>query len=92
VQQAIATANIGIGMVAEDDIRAALREIYQTQGLLIEPSSAITLAYVQAHAAELPQPICVILTGQNITREDHHRVAGLFPPAAAGGPSIPSAP
>jgi threonine dehydratase len=76
VQQAIADANVAIGLVAEEEIRAALRDMYQTQGLVIEPSSAITLAYVQAHAAELPPPICVILTGENITREDYRRLIG----------------
>lgn len=76
VQQAIADANVTIGLVPEEEIRAALRDVYQTQGLVIEPSSAITLAYVQAHAAELPPPICVVLTGENITREDHRRLIG----------------
>jgi threonine dehydratase len=76
VQQAIAEANVAISLVAEDDILAALRDVYQTQGLVIEPSSAIALAFVKAHAAELPPPICVILTGENITREDHRRLIG----------------
>ncbi len=76
VQQAIAEAKVAISLVAEDDILAALRDVYQTQGLVVEPSSAITLAFVKAHAAELPQPICVILTGENITREDHRRLIG----------------
>jgi len=76
VQQAIAEANVAISLVAEEDIRAALRDVYQTQGLVIEPSSAITLAFVKDQAAKLPQPICVILTGENITREDHRRLIG----------------
>jgi threonine dehydratase len=74
VLQAIAEANVAIHLVPEEDIRDALRDIFQTQGLVIEPSSAITLAHVKAHAAELPPPICVILTGENITREDHRRL------------------
>ena len=76
VQQAIVEANVAINLVVEDDIRAALRDIYQTQGLVIEPSSAITLAFVKTHAAELPPPLCVILTGENITREHHRRLIG----------------
>jgi threonine dehydratase len=76
VQQAIAEANVAISLVAEDEIRAVLRDVYQTQGLVIEPSSAITLAFVKDQAAKLPQPICVILTGENITREDHRRLIG----------------
>lgn len=76
VQQAIAEANVAISLVAEGDILAALRDAYQRQGLVIEPSSATTLAFVKAHAAELSQPICIILTGENITREDHRRLIG----------------
>jgi threonine dehydratase len=71
VQQAIAEAGVTISMVAEDDIRTALRELYETQGLVVEPSSAITLAFVKAHAGELQAPICAVLTGENIAREDH---------------------
>src|SRR5437764_1164372 len=65
VQQAIADAGVAISLVAEDDIRAALRDLFETQGLVVEPSSAITLAFVQAHAGQLEGPVCVILTGEN---------------------------
>ena len=41
---------------------------------MVEPSSAITLAFVRAHAEQLEEPICVILTGENIDREDHRRL------------------
>ena len=74
VQQVIAERRILISLVTEDDIRAALRAIYDTQGLVIEPSSAITLAFVRSHLAELAGPICVILTGENIAREDHREL------------------
>src|SRR5437764_3101670 len=39
VQKAIADAGIAIDMVAEADIRAALRGLFETQGLVVEPSS-----------------------------------------------------
>ncbi len=71
VQQRIAEDKVDVAMVPEVQIRAALKAIFDTQGLLIEPSSAITTAYVRVHAAELAEPICVILTGQNIAPEDH---------------------
>jgi threonine dehydratase len=74
VQRAIAEAGVTIGMVAEADIRTALRELFETQGLVVEPSSAITLAFVKAHADELEGPVCVVLTGENIAREDHRRL------------------
>lgn len=77
VQQAIAEAGVAIGLVAEADIRAALKDLYEAQALVVEPSSAITLAFVKAHAAELQEPICVILTGENIAREDHRRLASV---------------
>jgi threonine dehydratase len=74
VQQAIAEEKIPIALVADADIRTALRDLYETQALVVEPSSAITLAFVKAHAAELEEPICVVLTGENIAREDHERL------------------
>ena len=42
--------------------------------MVVEPSSAITLAFVRARAEQLEEPICVILTGENIAREDHRRL------------------
>jgi threonine dehydratase len=74
VQQAIAEAGVAIGLVPEADIRTALKELFEAQALIVEPSSAITLAYVKAHDHELEEPICVILTGANIAREDHDRL------------------
>ncbi|HLK59455.1 MAG TPA: PLP-dependent lyase/thiolase [Chthonomonadaceae bacterium] len=74
VQQAIADAQIQVGMVSEEDIRTALKDLFETQALVVEPSSAITLAYVQNHLQELEAPVCVILTGENITRDDHRRL------------------
>src|SRR5438270_5266442 len=71
VQQAIAEAELPIGLVSEEDIRTALKDLYETQALVVEPSSAITLAYVKNRALEMEEPICVILTGENIAREDH---------------------
>jgi threonine dehydratase len=76
VQQAIAEGGLAISLVQEADIRAALKELFEAQALVVEPSSAITLAFVKAHAAELEEPICVILTGENIAREDHRRLIG----------------
>ena len=74
VQQAIAEGGITISLVSEADIRTALKDLFETQGLLVEPSSAITLAFVQTHAGELEEPVCVVLTGENIAREDHRRL------------------
>ncbi|HJZ91194.1 MAG TPA: hypothetical protein VKE40_09995, partial [Gemmataceae bacterium] len=73
VQKAIAESGVAIHMVAEVDIQTALRDLYVTQALVVEPSSAITLAFVK-YAAKLEEPVCVILTGQNIAREDHARL------------------
>lgn len=74
VQQAIADTGVTIGLVSEAAIRVALKDLFETQGLVVEPSSAITVGYVQSHATELSEPICVILTGENITRDDHRRL------------------
>jgi threonine dehydratase len=74
VQQAVAEAGVEISLVAEADIRTALKDLFEAQALVVEPSSAITLAFVKARAHELQQPVCVILTGENIAREDHRRL------------------
>jgi threonine dehydratase len=76
VQQAIAEAGINIALVSEADIRTALKDLYETQGLVVEPSSAITLAFVKTHMCQLEEPVCVVLTGENIAREDHRRLIG----------------
>jgi threonine dehydratase len=79
VQRAIAEAGVAVALVPEADIRAALRDLFETQGLVVEPSSAVPLAFVRAHAGELEEPVCVVLTGENIAREDHRRLASAAP-------------
>jgi threonine dehydratase len=79
VQRAIADAGVAIALVPEADIRAALRDLFEAQGLVVEPSSAITLAFVKAHAGELEEPVCVVLTGENIAHEDHRRLIAAGP-------------
>jgi threonine dehydratase len=73
VQDRIAKQRIAIHLVGDADIRTAMKELFEMQGLVVEPSSAITTAFVRTHAAELEEPICVVLTGENIAREDHAR-------------------
>jgi threonine dehydratase len=79
VQQAIAEVGVAISLVAEADIRTALKDLFETQGLVVEPSSAITLAFVKTHAGQLEEPVCVVLTGENIAREDHRRLISATP-------------
>jgi threonine dehydratase len=74
VQQALAEGGVAISPVSEAAVRAALKELFEAQALVVEPSSAITLAHVKARAGEREEPICVILTGENIAREDHPRL------------------
>lgn len=83
VQRAIAEGNIPIGLVGEDAIRSALKELFEGQGLVVEPSSAITLAFVKGHAEELEDPVCVVLTGANLARDEHRRL--IAETTAAGG-------
>jgi threonine dehydratase len=73
VQQRIAEDKIEVALVQDADIRVALKAVFDTQGLFIEPSSAITTALVRSRP-DLPEPICVILTGQNIAPEDHAKL------------------
>ena len=73
VQARIAEQGISVPLVREAEIGAALRDLFELQALVVEPSSAITAAFVKAHAADLEEPICIILTGGNIDRETHAR-------------------
>lgn len=84
VQQAISEAGVMISMVTEEEIRTALKELFETQGLAVEPSSAITLAFVKSHTAELDEPVCVVLTGENIARDDHRRLISSDPEGITG--------
>jgi|SRR5579872_5636670 len=73
VQETIAAAEIAIALISEAQIRVGLRSLCQLQGLLVEPSSAITLGALNG-ARPLPEPVCLILTGANIAPEDHRRL------------------
>jgi threonine dehydratase len=74
VRERIERVGLEIELVGDDDIRAAMRELYWRQGLVVEPSSAITVAWMLAHAGEVKEPVCVVLTGGNIGREDFGRL------------------
>jgi threonine dehydratase len=76
VQQRIGETGATVHLVPDPAIVVALRELYEKQGMAIEPSSAITTAFVQAQGSELKEPVCVILTGQNVTPEDHAKFRG----------------
>lgn len=76
VQDRIKEMGVAVHMVADADIRDSVRELFETQGMAVEPSSAITTAFLKKQGTHLPEPICVILTGQNVTPEDHARLRG----------------
>ncbi len=73
VQERIEARKIPIALVHDADIRTAMRDLFEKQALVVEPSSAITLAAVRADHHELKEPICLVLTGGNITAEDFER-------------------
>jgi threonine dehydratase len=70
VQERIKATKFAIELIPEADIRRSLRDLYTAQALVVEPSSAITTAFVHRHPDRLQEPICVILTGENIARDD----------------------
>ena len=74
VQKRIQETGTNVPLIEDADIRVALRRIFEMQGMAVEPSSAITTAFVTKNLSELEEPICVILTGQNITPEDHAKL------------------
>jgi threonine dehydratase len=79
VQQRMAEDRVEVHMVSEDDIRDAMRSLYTTQALVVEPSSAIAAAFVKTHSKALEEPICVVLTGENIAPEDHATLREVSP-------------
>ncbi len=85
VQQAIAEGGVTVSLVPEADIRAALKELFEAQAVVVEPSSAITLAFVKARAEELEEPICVVLTGENIAREEQRQLVSAERDASNAG-------
>src|SRR5262245_41187346 len=50
VQQRIAEDNVEVALVPEADIRAALKDAFDMQGLFIEPSSEITTSFVREYS------------------------------------------
>jgi threonine dehydratase len=70
VQERIAADRVTMRLVSDEEIRTAMTELYRRQGLMVEPSSAVTVAFVNAHAEEIEEPACVILTGGNIAWDD----------------------
>lgn len=74
VQERIASAGVAVRLVGDAAIRAAMSDLYARHALVVEPSSAVTVAFVQAHRDELEDPVAVVLTGENIAREDFYRL------------------
>lgn len=70
VQERIAADGVVTRLVSDEKIRTAMGELYRQQGLMVEPSSAITAAFASAHAEEIEEPACLILTGGNIAWDD----------------------
>lgn len=74
VQQRISDAQVSVHLVSEPDIRSAMKQLCAEHGLMVEPSAAIVAALVRSHVMELAEPMCIVLTGANITHEDFHRL------------------
>ncbi len=74
VQERIAADGVFVELVQEAEIRRAMRGLFTKHGLVVEPSSAIATAFVASRLSQLAEPICVILTGGNITRDDFDRL------------------
>jgi len=79
VEQAIRAAGVRIELVSDAAIKQAMRALFEHHGLVVEPSSAITLACIRENLPALEQPICAVLTGENIDRQDHRRLVAEAP-------------
>jgi threonine dehydratase len=84
VRERIDALGIPIHLVHDADIRTAMAALYARQALVVEPSSAVTTAFVQAHLHDLEEPVCVILTGENIAREDFQRLIAVDAESGSG--------
>jgi threonine dehydratase len=76
VRETIEKLGVPITMVADSEIRSAMKVLYAKHGLIVEPSAAITTAFVKTKLRDLEEPVCMILTGGNIAREDFDRLLG----------------
>jgi threonine dehydratase len=76
VKERIKAAGVALQLVREPEIQAAMADLYTQHGLVVEPSSAVTIAWIKAHREELEEPVCAILTGSNIGREDFMQLVG----------------
>jgi threonine dehydratase len=74
VQQRIDAMGVTVEMVKDADIRSAVGDLFRTQGLLVEPSSAVGVAFLQTQQAAWEEPMCLVLTGENIAREEFYRL------------------
>jgi threonine dehydratase len=76
VQERIRTTGMTIEMVHDADIRSAVAALFHTQALLVEPSSAVPVAWIQRSGEPIVEPICLVLTGENIARDDFYSLIG----------------
>ncbi|MFL5243987.1 MAG: PLP-dependent lyase/thiolase [Gemmataceae bacterium] len=76
VQERIKEMGIPINLVKDSEIRLAMAELYQKHGLVVEPSSAITVSFVKTNGKSLEAPACLVMTGGNIGAEDFQKLIG----------------
>jgi threonine dehydratase len=76
VRERIEAMRVDIELVEDSAIRAAMTDLYGHHAFVVEPSSAIAVAAARARLDRLADPICVVLTGQNISRPDFLRLIG----------------
>jgi threonine dehydratase len=74
VQERIRAIGVTMAMVQDADIRTAVGALFRTHGLQVEPSSAVPVAWLQKELPQLTEPVCVVLTGENIAREDFYKL------------------
>lgn len=60
--------------VTEEEIAAAVRFLYSTQGLVVEPSGSVTVAAVLAGKVTSTGPVVAVLSGGNVDPEVFQRL------------------
>jgi threonine dehydratase len=60
--------------VTDDEIAAAVRYLFERQGLMVEPSGAVTVAALLAGKVRVEGPTVAVLSGGNVDVELFRRL------------------
>lgn len=62
-----------VGLVSEEEIKKAMKWLYENLGLIIEGGGAVGVAYVLSKGLKNNKDTVILLTGQNVEQESFHK-------------------